>query len=114
MKRTLALAALTTCFAVVGAPAGATAETLDGKQVFLAQKCNLCHGVSTAGIQPTTKSEKMKGPDLVNLSQRDAELLMDYLRREAEIDGKKHGKPFTGSDEELGARIAWLQKQDEP
>jgi hypothetical protein len=28
-----------------------------------------------------------------------------------ELDGKKHAKAFTGSDEELGALIAWLQAQ---
>jgi hypothetical protein len=27
------------------------------------------------------------------------------------IDGKKHKKKFTGSDEELNALIAWLQKE---
>jgi len=29
-------------------------------------------------------------------------------------DGKKHLKAFTGSDEEIGALIAWLQKQNAP
>ena len=84
---------------------------LDGKQIFLAQKCNLCHAVSPAGIEATTKSEKMKGPDLVGLSKTDAKLINGYLRKVADIDKKKHVKQFTGSDEEMGALIAWLQKQ---
>ena len=87
-------------------------KVLDGKQIFLAQKCNLCHSVSPAGIQATVKSEKMKGPDLVGESKRDAKLLNDYLRKKAEINGKKHGKELTGSDEEIGALMAWLQKQE--
>lgn len=87
-------------------------KVLDGKQIFLAQKCNLCHSVPPAGIEATTKSEKMKGPDLVGESKRDAKLLNDYLRKKVEINGKKHGKEFTGSDEEIGALIAWLQKQE--
>jgi|SRR5687768_884782 mono/diheme cytochrome c family protein len=87
-------------------------KVLDGKQIFLAQKCNLCHSVSPAGIEATTKSEKMKGPDLVGESKRDAKLLNGYLRKTADINGKKHIKQFTGSDEEIGALIAWLQKQE--
>ncbi len=87
-------------------------KILDGKQIFLTQKCNLCHSVSPAGIQATVKSEKMKGPDLVGASKRDAKLLNDYLRKKADINGKKHSKEFTGSDEEIGALIAWLQKQE--
>lgn len=95
------------------APAAAqAAKVLDGKQIFLAQKCNLCHSVSPAGVEATTKSEKMKGPDLVGLSKTDAKILNGYLRKTADIKGKKHVKQFTGSDEELGALIAWLQKQE--
>ena len=45
------------------------AEGSDGKGVFEAQKCNLCHAVSSAGIEAKTKSEKLKGPDLVNLAK---------------------------------------------
>ena len=95
------------------APAAAqAAKVLDGKQIFLAQKCNLCHSVSPAGVAATTKSEKMKGPDLVGLAKTDAKTLNGYLRKTADIKGKKHVKQFTGSDEELGALIAWLQKQE--
>lgn len=95
------------------APAAAQAgKVLDGKQIFLAQKCNLCHAVSPAGIEATTKSEKMKGPDLVGLAKTDAKLINGYLRKVADINKKKHVKQFTGSDEELGALIAWLQKQE--
>jgi len=95
-----------------GPGAAQTAKVLDGKQIFLAQKCNLCHSIPPAGIVATTKSEKMKGPDLVGLSKKDATLLNGFLRKTAEINGKKHGKQFTGSDEEIGALIAWLQKQE--
>lgn len=95
-----------------GPGAAQSAKVLDGKQIFLAQKCNLCHSVSTAGIEATTKSEKMKGPDLVGESKRDAKLLNGFLRKTADLNGKKHGKQFTGSDEEIGALIAWLQKQE--
>lgn len=120
MRRTFvfALAALVTlpllALLAIGLPRAAEAQgkTLDGKQIFLAQKCNMCHSVSSAGITATMKSEKMKGPDLTNLAaKQDAKALNEYLRKKAPINGKKHGKEFTGSDEELGALIAWLQAQ---
>jgi mono/diheme cytochrome c family protein len=122
MKRTLSFALsivlMVVMLAALGsgpaaAPAAAQAAKVpDGKQIFLAQKCNLCHSVSTAGIAATTKSDKMKGPDLVGEAKRDAKLLNGYLRKTADLNGKKHAKQFTGSDEELGALIAWLQKQE--
>ena len=85
------------------------AEQLDGKKIFLAQKCETCHAVSSADIKMTGK---IKGPDLTGTAaKRDATLLSGYLRRNADLNGKKHVKPFTGSDEEMGALIAWLQKQ---
>lgn len=90
-------------------PAAGQAK-LDGKAIFLAQKCNVCHSVPTAGITRTMKSEKMAGPDLVNIKE-DAGTLTKFLRKEAEIKGKKHSKAFTGSDEELGALVAWIQAQ---
>lgn len=96
-----------------GAASGAAEPAkLDGKQIFLAQKCNLCHSVSSAGIERTVKSEKVAGPDLTNLAAKeDAGKLVKFLRKEGELNGKKHGKGFTGTDEELGAMIAWLQAQ---
>ena len=121
MKKTLVLAlsiplalALIALFAVLAAaPPGvyaAEAKTLDGKQIFLAQKCNLCHSVSSAGI---TQTSKMKAPDLTGLASKlDAQKLNDFLRKKTDIGGKKHPKEFTGSDEEIGALIAWLQKQE--
>lgn len=84
----------------------------DGKAVFLDQRCNLCHSVSTAGIEAKTRSETMRGPDLVDLD-RDAEWLEGWLKKEIELDGEKHKKAFTGSDEELAALIDWLLAQQE-
>ena len=93
----------------VGPEAEAQAK-LDGKAIFLAQKCNMCHSIPTAAIVRTTKSEKMAGPDLVNV-KTDAGTMTKYLRKQADLNGMKHVKAFTGSDEELGALIAWIQAQ---
>lgn len=98
--------------AVSGAMAAAAPAKLDGKQIFLAQKCNVCHSVTSAGIEHTVKSEKMAGPDLTNsAAKQDAATLGKYLKKQADLNGKKHSKAFTGSDEELSAMVAWLQQQ---
>jgi mono/diheme cytochrome c family protein len=90
----------------------ASAVTVDGKQVFLDQKCNMCHAVSSAGITPTSK---IKAPDLAGLaSKEDPVFMAKFLKKAADKNGKKHIKPFTGTDEQLAAVVAWLQKQTEP
>ena len=91
-------------------PASGQAGKLDGKAIFLAQKCNMCHSVPTQGIERTMKSATMAGPDLVNVKE-DAAFLTKFLHKQADLKGKKHGKAFTGSDEELGALVAWIQAQ---
>jgi cytochrome c551/c552 len=117
MNRSLPRVLATTLFSgalfgsasILAADAGAAA--LDGKQIFLDQKCNMCHSVSSAGITPTSK---IKAPDLAGLaSKEDPAFLTKFLKKTADKNGKKHIKPFTGSDAELGALVAWLQKQTE-
>src|SRR3954454_15279710 len=108
----LAAVALLATFYSGSASGAAAPAKLDGKQIFLAQKCSLCHSVSSAGIERTVKSEKMAGPDLTNLAAKeDPAKLTKFLRKEIEINGKKHGKTFTGSEAELAALISWLQQQ---
>jgi mono/diheme cytochrome c family protein len=117
MKQTIGfalsiLAAVVLLAVFYSGPASGAPAKLDGKQIFLAQKCNLCHSVSSAGIERTMKSEKMAGPDLTNTAAKeDAGKLTKFLRKEGDLNGKKHGKGFTGSDEELGALVSWLQQQ---
>jgi len=104
------LAAALVAAGTLAAAAPAAAET-DGKEIFLAQKCNLCHAVSSAGIEATTTNEKLKGPDLSTVDLGDGAWLAAYLKQEENHDGKKHKKKFSGSDEELEALIAWLKEQ---
>jgi hypothetical protein len=91
-----------------------TAQTKDedpkGKVLFVeTHKCNLCHDVISAKIEATTKSETMKGPDLSGYSSKYkfAELAA-FVRKEADLDGESHKKPFKGTDEELQAIVDWL------
>ncbi len=93
-------------------PGDGSGGELDGKAIFLAQKCNLCHGVESAGIEATTKSEKMKGPDLTGAAAKvEPGWLGKYLRKQEQHEGKDHKKEFKGSDEELQALIDWLLEQ---
>lgn len=104
--------ALLLAMTVASSPAPAMAGSMDGKAIFQAQKCNMCHSVSTAGIEAMTKSEKMKGPDLVGIAeQHDAAWVTQYLKKEVDLDGKKHFKKFTGSDEELKTLVDWILAQ---
>ena len=82
-----------------------------GKQAFMELKCNLCHSVPAAGIESKTKSEKIKGPDLL-AGEWDKELLAKFIKKEAKApDGSEHKKEFKGSDEELQALVDWLLEQ---
>lgn len=92
--------------------AGVAEEAPPGQAAFVANKCTLCHSVSTAGITATTKSEKMKGPDLkgkvVELGVAKAK---QFVLKEIELDGKKHAKEYKGTPEELDTILAWLESQ---
>jgi cytochrome c2 len=113
---TLAAAGLAVAAVVATVPAStalaAEGAAPDGKALFLAQKCNMCHAVETAGITATTTSEKMKGPDLTSVAgTRDAAWLAKYLTKQEAIEGKKHTKEFKGTEAELNALVAWIQQQ---
>ena len=87
-----------------------TAEGAEGQKLFMAQKCNLCHEVSTVGIKAKTTSEKMKGPDLVGI-EMDAATMAPYLKGESELNGAKHKKKASCSDAELKTVIDWVLAQ---
>jgi len=105
---------LVACLAILAvAPSSLMAQqsqALDGKQIFLAQKCDSCHAVSSASIE--SKSKTMKADLTGRVTDKDTSTIGDVLRKKNPMkNGKSHLKAFTGSDEELGALIAWLQKQ---
>src|SRR3989344_8692430 len=103
--------------AIAAAPRGF--ENLDGKEVFLKYKCNICHSVSTAGIEAKTKTQ---APDLVNVTVRHEKLWIRKYIRQNEVhvscpkvdksrDGQKHMSKFGGTQEEEDALIEWLDRQ---
>src|SRR4030095_8041686 len=101
-------AALSVTLSLAASLAAAPAAAADGKEIFLAQKCNTCHSISVASIEATTKSEKMKGPDLTGVvEEKGAEWTMKFLHKEIELDGKKHGKELKLTPEETKTLIDW-------
>ena len=95
-------------------PAGSVrAEDAPGQAAFLTQKCNMCHGVSSAGIEAKTKSEKMAGGDLTGIGERrDADWIAKYVKKEIDNDGTQHKKQFAGTDDELETLVGWLMEQN--
>ena len=109
---TLALATSVT-FALL-ARGEAPAAAADGKAIFTAQKCNMCHSVPSAEITRTTKSEKMAGPDLM-VAGMEKDQITGFLKKEVkDANGKLHGKEFTGTPEELSTLADWLLANKKP
>lgn len=110
MKKTLFAAGTILALALLVTLAAAPvrgADAADGKAVFTAQKCSLCHSIESQKIERTVKSSKAK--DLSNVgAERDAKWLEEWLKKEAELDGKKHEKTFTGTPEDMAKLIQWL------
>lgn len=105
-KVLISICAVALAFTAVGA--FAEEGEAPGAAVFEAMKCNMCHSVTTAGIE--AKSEKMFKGDLIDIDH-DAKWLVQYMKQEIEIDGEPHKKPFKGTDEELQALVDWLLEQ---
>jgi cytochrome c553 len=110
MRTLRSLAALSGALVVLAllvAVAPAQAEDPPGKTVFLAQKCDMCHGIESLGIAP--KAEKMKAADLSAIgSEMDAAALTAYIAGQTQRDGANHKKPWKGTDEDLKQLAAWL------
>lgn len=78
----------------------------DGKAVFTEQKCDMCHSVNSLGL---ASKKKTGAYDLSNVAaDGNAELFAKYLKKDAEIKGKKHPAQFKGSDEDLKIISEWL------
>lgn len=110
MKKTNLLLILAAVVAAAILALPTVAEDAPGKVAFEAAKCSMCHAVSTVGIEAKTKSAAMAGPDLVDV-EVDAAALLAYLKQETEIEGKKHKKKWTGSDDDAKAVIDWILEQ---
>lgn len=101
-----------TVLAVGNAPLGLAEDEHPGKALFVKAKCNSCHTVESEGIEATRESDKT--PDLSDAAALvpGAEWATKYIKREEEKDGKKHRRPYKGSDKDLDTIVAWLLTLD--
>ena len=97
------------------ASAAGDEATPKGQVLFEQNRCNMCHSVSTAGIEAKAKSEKMRGPDLVGVvAEKGAEWTTKFIKHEVKLDGNTHKKAYKGSDEDLKTIVDWLGQQQKP
>ncbi|MGB9702449.1 MAG: c-type cytochrome [Candidatus Kapaibacteriota bacterium] len=84
-------------------------EAVTGKDIFLNNKCNQCHSISSQGIE--SKVPGGKYPDLSDVGNMklEKEFLKKFLMKEESIDSKKHAIKFKGDDAELTTLVEWLQ-----
>lgn len=106
-KTTLTALIMLCTIALVALTFPARAADDPGKQLFVDSKCNSCHSVDSQGIAKTMASSK--APDLSKVgANHDAAWFSKYLTKEADVDGKKHVKGWTGSKEDLDTLSKWL------
>jgi len=107
---TLTVLVVAVLLATMYSSVGSAAAAPDGKAIFMAQKCNMCHSVPPAGIEATTKAAAMKGPDLVNV-KLDAAAITKFLHKETDMNGKKHPKDVKLPDGDMKALVDWVLAQ---
>lgn len=77
----------------------------DGKKLFVDNKCNMCHTVTSAGIE----SKKSDAVDLSTVGKdRTVEFLTKFLKKEAKLNDKDHKSSYKGTDEDLTKLVEWL------
>ena len=107
MRRTTVRVAL--CWAIAFSAAIPASAQDVGKEAFLENECNRCHAVESQGIEATSRSRRVRGPDLSKIGEkRDARWLARYLEKEVQADGRDHPMAWTGGDENLQAVATWL------
>jgi mono/diheme cytochrome c family protein len=83
----------------------------DGKTIFLDQKCQTCHSISSQGIKRLTepKAGAVVPADLSGEGlKHNADWISKWLMKEEELDGQKHLKKFKGSDDDLKTLSTWI------
>lgn len=111
----LALAGVA-ALAVFAAPPS-PAPAADGKEIFLANKCNSCHSIKSQSVvkkadpaEEPAKEGDRKPPDLSDVGKkRKADWIAQYMMKAVDNDGEKHRKKFKGTEADLKILAAWLE-----
>ena len=86
------------------------ASAADAKELFVASKCVKCHSIESQGVAATPKAgDEGEVKDLSKVgNERTADWIQKFLRKQADIEGKKHKLKFRGSDADLETLATWL------
>jgi mono/diheme cytochrome c family protein len=78
-----------------------------GQKLFMDKKCNTCHSVDSMKI--TKKLASSKAPDLSNIgAEKNAEWIQKWLKKEVDLNGKKHTPTWGGTPEDLKTLSEWV------
>lgn len=101
----------------------------EGKDVFTKYKCAACHSIKAQGItkaapddaapkddEGDASAKPVEPPDLSTVGSgsrpgeagRDAAWIKDWITKKNDIEGRKHKKRWTGTDDELEQVATWL------
>ncbi len=107
VNKTLLLLSVAILFLIGFSAQLALAEDAPGKKLFMEQKCNTCHSVESQQITKTMASSKAS--DLSDVgNKRTEEWMTKWMKKEVDIDGKKHTKGWTGKEEDLTTLVKWM------
>ncbi|HEY7161159.1 MAG TPA: c-type cytochrome [Acidobacteriota bacterium] len=114
MKKTLLFAITTIFFLTTVHLMAQESKTSDpGKKAFIDNKCNMCHAVSEQEIEKKTAASK--APDLSGIgAKQNAEFFVKFLKKEVDMNGKKHSKSWAGKDADLQLIAKWLESLKKP
>ena len=110
MKKFITIASIFAFIGIMATAQDKAPEAKDGKTIFTEKenKCTMCHSV---------KSLEIKGgkTDLSTVGDKNkADDMKAFLKKEGELNGKKHGMAFKGSDEDLTILTKWLESLKSP
>ena len=107
MKNTVVFFSILMLFLIGFCARVALADDDPGKKIFLDSKCNTCHSVESQDIKKTMASSK--APDLSNVgADHNEEWLTKWMKKEVDLEGKKHSKTWSGSDDDLAKLVKWM------
>lgn len=91
-----------------------TVKDEPGKKLFLDNKCNICHSIQAAAVvkkgPAVAAGAKNPPPDLSGVGlERSADWITKFLKKEVDLNGKKHTKLWTGKPEDLATLAKWLE-----
>ncbi len=88
-------------FGITGFAQDQASQVEEGKKVFNEMKCSMCHKVDGVGGKI--------GPELSGVgSRKDAEWIKGFLKDPKSVSPDTKQPPFKGTDEQLGALVAYL------